>query len=872
MPPLLPYFLALASGILASFPASKEFLFPFFLSSFALTIGFWTLFKTGKITIGRLTVFLSLLSWGFLNPFLEEAIRPKNHILNILQEKKRSIVTGTISQYPIAFTDKVQFTLNLETIQYESSVLTTSGVARFTLYNTDLSIRLGDRIKISKIRLKRPRNFKNPGRSDYTLYLRFKGIDVIGGISKPNKIKKLNFEEPNLFTQSFISLKEKFHHLLDQYLTKVPASIIKAMLLGEKQFLDDGLKQAYIASGLAHLLAVSGLHIGFIAGAAFFLLYPIWFKLLVRFRPQSARSGLAKKLTAVLTLIPVGLYMGLVGTKVSAVRAGLMVIFVLISYLIDRKQNLFNALLLAAFFILLANPYSLLMPGFLLSFMAVFTILFYIQIIYPLKGDSIDWMGDIPWYKRLPFVRKDFRLRNHWAFEVISSTTMVSLPAVLGILPISVFFFNQLSFLGIILNIIFIPLASLLIPFAFLSCFLSSFWEPLGQILMPLVNLLTQIFIHVPLEAEKIPFSYTYLPTPPQFWPALYYIVLFGLPLWIHQQRKIRDAQSPDQLSNQTSTFTKQKLFLTSKHNFLPRNVLNRKSIELLGFLFCVLGVFIWLCWPRFPNFHTNEMTLCLLDVGQGESIFMETPDRKVILLDGGGYYKNSLDVGKVVLAPFLWNRGISKIDFLGATHSDNDHIAGLESLANFFPIKNYLARSHEHADQRLLNLKNTLKIKGTQLFSFESNSPITIGSVKIKLLHPSNNFIKKYPSNERISNQHSWVILVQYENVRLLLSGDITSKEETYLVNQQTPLNAQILKAPHHGSRFSSSQEFLDAVDPKDVLISSGLNNHFHHPHEEIITRYKESNFQVWRTDQQGALCVKTNGRNNKIFTHDNL
>ncbi len=872
MPPLLPYFLALVSGVLASFPGSKEFLFPFFLPISAIAVGFWAFFKTGRITIWRFIVFLSLLSWGILHPFLEETIRPKNHILKILQEKKRSIVTGTISKYPIKHEDKIQFTLNLETIQYEEPPLSTSGVAQITLYNTDLAVRLGDRLKVSKIRLKVPRNFKNPGRLDYKLYLRSKGIDVIGGISKSKNIEKLNFEEPNVFAQAFISLKEKLHHLLDKYLTKVPASIIKAMILGEKQFLEDKLKQAYITSGLAHLLAVSGLHIGFIAGATYFLFYPLCFKLLVRFLPLSARSGLAKKITAILTLIPVGLYMGLVGAKVSAIRAGLMVIFVLISFLINRKQNLFNALLLAAFIILLINPYSVLTPGFQLSFMAVFTILFYIQIVYPLNGDSIDWMGDIPWYKRLPFIRRDSRFRNHWTIELISSTTMVSLPAVLGVLPISIFFFNQISFLGIFLNILFIPLASFLIPFAFLSCFLSFFWEPLASVFMPLVNLLTQIFIHIPQEAQKISFSSTYVSTPPEFWPILYYIVLFGFPLWILRQQEIKKSQPPEQWSNRSNTFLQNKLTLISKSKQSSIGIFNRKFFESIGFIFCISGVFIWLCWPRFPNFHTNELDLCLLDVGQGESIFIETPDHKVILLDGGGYYKNSLDVGKVVLAPFLWNRGISKIDYFGATHSDNDHIAGLESLINYFPIKKYLTRFHQHEDPRLKNLKATLKTKGTQIVSLEPNAILSVGEVKIKLLHPSKHFIEKYPSIERISNQHSWIVLVQFKDVRFLLSGDITSKEESYLINQQINLKAQILKAPHHGSKFSSSQAFLDAVNPKDVLISSGLNNPFHHPHPEIIERYKESNINVWRTDQQGALCVNTNGHNHRIFAHSNL
>jgi len=188
----------------------------------------------------------------------------------------------------------------------------------------------------------------------------------------------------------------------DRHLAKDSAALLKAMLLGEKNYLSKELRQAYIDTGLAHLMAVSGLHIGFVAGACFLILYPLIFYLLWKFRSQWALMGHGRKIVALLCVVPVLFYMFLVGSKISALRAGVMILVYLFAVLINREKHLLNALLVAAFLILIWNPEAVVGTGFLLSFGALLTILLAIQFMENPAEDALDQLGETPWYRRLP--------------------------------------------------------------------------------------------------------------------------------------------------------------------------------------------------------------------------------------------------------------------------------------------------------------------------------------------------------------------------------------------------------------------------------------------------------------------------------------
>ncbi|MCH8157564.1 MAG: MBL fold metallo-hydrolase, partial [Nitrospinae bacterium] len=288
----------------------------------------------------------------------------------------------------------------------------------------------------------------------------------------------------------------------------------------------------------------------------------------------------------------------------------------------------------------------------------------------------------------------------------------------------------------------------------------------------------------------------------------------------------------------------------------------------------CALCVIAGIAWPRLPAFAGEDpLTITLIDVGQGQSVFIEFPNRETLLLDGGGFYKNSLDVGKLVVAPFLLHRGIRKIDYLGATHSDNDHISGLESILDVFPVQHYLDRAGPTGDRRLERLREKARSKGAVPLVLQTGKPIRIGEVKLVLLHPDKNFIEENGNgNGRIGNDLSLVLRLEYRDFSLLLTGDIGEKAESHLIAQHAPLQSTFLIAPHHGSRFSNTLPFIRAVHPRMVLFSSGYLNRMRHPHPDVLKRYESVGVEIRRTDRHGALTLSTDGFTHRIETHENL
>jgi len=838
--------MAYLAGVLAAFPASRDFILPYLIPVGVFLLGMFALQKPVRMKLVPALLLVLLTATGYLWPTWKETHHPQNHILNLLQSGQRADIEGVIAQSPLHYPNRIQFVVTLDSIQYGNSPVPCEGQARITLYQADSELQLGDRLRVRQVKLKKPRNFKNPGRFDFEHFMRARGIDVLGGVSKTNRIELLGHEKPGFLPSFFDRTRNFIFHQIDANLQDDSAALVKAMVLGEKQYLSDALRNAYIHTGLAHLMAVSGLHIGFVAGATYFLLYPFLFHVLLKFFPDLALRGLARKWTAALCLIPVLLYMGLVGAKVSALRAGLMIVIYLLALLVDREKNLFNALLVAGLLILVFNPHSLLMPGFLLSFTALLSIAFAIHYAYRFPFDPLDQMGDLPWYRRLPFIRHDPAVGLPWFWDLLAGTAMVSLPAILGTLPLTVYFFNQISLASLGLNLILIPLASLLVPFSLLIFSLGYLAEFMNPILFSLLEILTEAFVWLPLQTTRLPGISFSQPTPPDWWSVLYYTVLFGLPWTLYQKR-----------------------FPKEETGFMTRTIIERRT---LIFPAASLALLAWLIWPRLLQFPTPRLDIYLLDVGQGESLFLETPDHQTLLIDGGGYYRNSLDVGKQVVAPFLWNRGFRSIDFLAVSHSDQDHISGVESLVHIFKINHFLTRSPYLPDQRMENLRTHLLQNNTQMIPVTIHSPIKIGEVEILPLHPQRGFLDQYPPKKRIRNDQSWVFKITYKKFSFLFTGDITDKSEKFLVKNQSDLTATILKAPHHGSRFSNSEAFIDRVNPKEVIFSNGLNNPFRHPHPIITDRYRRRHVGIWRTDRDGAVHISTNGLDYQIQGHKNL
>ncbi len=844
--PLLPWFLAYFAGILFVGPQTENY-FAFATGAVAIAIAVWIQIPRSRARFFRLIVLTLLFALGWFNAHSGNTPFPTDHIWSHLQYDKRARVEAVIIDRPERFPDKTRYRISLEKINYGAGWIAVSGVGQINLYGEASGLRWGDRVQFPPIRLKRPLNFRNPGRFDFEKFMQSRGIDVTGGTARWKNLKVLGQEPLPKWEATLLSLRDDMSAILRQGLPPEVGAMVSGLVFGEKSGMRPEVMEAYRVTGMGHLLAVSGLHIGFVALIFFWVGQRVLFIVMWRFKNEWAQYGYARKGAALWALLAVLFYMALVGPKVSSIRAGILVMAVLIALWINRERQILNTLLLAGLLILLWDPSAVYQVGFQLSFSAVLVIVLALKWVAEPTDDPLEKMGEIPWYRRwavrdVPTVGWSRRL-----VDVLVASAFISMAAYIGTFPVMLFQFHQVSLVSPLMNILLVPLASIVIPACLLVLFLGILLPTVAVFLIQPLGWLAQLFIHIPIGVATLPDMSVYLPSPSWPWLWGYAIFFIGWAYWFFLYRRATERK--------------------------PLPVLWARYVPwgLIG-VGCVLV--IELVHPRVFQLKNDRLHVWLLDVGQGESLFIEFPDGQNLLLDGGGFFKGALDVGTRVVGSFLWSRGIGQVDYLGATHSDQDHIDGVESVLENMEVGHFLSRRDGMSDRRYSQLVTRAVGRGVPLLEFGPQHPLEMGEVTLTHLHPTEAYNLKAGGNKkgRLNNNQSWVVMLEYREFRMLLTGDISEKAERWLVEQGADLKAQVLKSPHHGSKTSSSPEFLEAVAPRDILISSGFANYFHHPHKRVMRRYGQTGARVWNTAENGALHLITDGRTYQIETHEYL
>jgi competence protein ComEC len=269
------------------------------------------------------------------------------------------------------------------------------------------------------------------------------------------------------------------------------------------------------------------------------------------------------------------------------------------------------------------------------------------------------------------------------------------------------------------------------------------------------------------------------------------------------------------------------------------------------------------LAFWNLKDLFQKDLRLTFIDVGQGDSILIEFPKGKKMLIDGGGLHEDRFDTGKNIIAPLLWKKKIRRIDTLVLTHPDPDHLKGLIFIASQFSIGQFWDNGYQTESGSYLQLKKILKEKQIMTFSLnEKASPQIIHGVEISILNPpKSNTTQRKVRNFLDLNNSSLVMKLGFRNVSVLLSGDIGKEAEERMLRKGSLLRADILKIPHHGSSSSSSPPFLDRVKPTYAILSVGERNIGRLPHPEVLKRYQQLGSRIFRTDKHGAISVITDG-----------
>jgi len=637
-----------------------------------------------------------------------------------------------------------------------------------------MEVENGDVLNL-RVKLIEPEKRLNPGGFSEYNYLKKKGVYSKGYIYKRPELIGVKKE---LLLDLIINLKKKIINMIDRTVKEPERELIKALLIGERSGLPEDWKNIFEAAGASHLLAISGLHIGFILIMLVFIT-----KLL------KIKSPWEKILISVILI----LYIFISGARFSVIRAVLLSLLILWAPYFKRDIDLFNFLGFAAIINLIFNPYAIFHIGFQLS---------YILVIVLIKWTNI--------------------------FKKISGKIFAaSFSAQLGSIPLSAYYFNQITPIGIITNIWAIPLTGLIIFISFMGISIGLIFPIFMKISGKILGILFLILKSAMKLMVLIPGSNLEISSPFIISIIIIYILIYVFPD-IYRQKAVPVLQKRD----------KKKIIIIS-----------------------LLILFIIISELLFP-FLDHNLSITFLAVGQGDSILVKIPDNKYILIDGGGFEGLSSNKGKSVILPYLKNKGIKKLTAVVISHFDLDHALGIKAVLQERKVAMLVLPSGFEKNKIALEILSLAKDKGIPVITVNREDEFIYNNLKINILNPEEGH---YYENR---NNRSIVIKLDYINFSILLTGDLEEKGENKLLQKDINLKSNILKLGHHGSGGSSSLTFLKEISPDIAIISVGKNN-YGHPSISVFKRLKILNIKSLRTDRQGAITIKTNGYTYKILTY---
>lgn len=492
-----------------------------------------------------------------------------------------------------------------------------------------------------------------------------------------------------------------------------------------------------------------------------------------------SKSKTPKRIGYIITIIILLIFIMITGASYSVVRACIMAIVVIGAKICYRKENFFTSICISLIIILIQNPFAINDIGLKLSFMGTAGIVIFNKSI-------------TNFFIKLKIKQK------------IAEALSVTFSAQLMIMPITILNFNTISLTFFISNILASPLLGIIIIFGFISIFISSILNPISKILFLILHIFLELLILVSKVTEKIPGSSILVKTPNILFAIVYYIlILFFNYFFVIKQ-------------NPTRRFHKKIIKIIT-----IKNIKNTVKVIVVVFL-------IMLLLTRIVRIINPTLKIYFIDVGQGDSTLIVTPKNKKILIDGGEGKTN-------VLFQYLLDRRINKIDYIIISHFDSDHCNGLIEIIEKMRVENIVMSKQSKESEEYKKILEIIKQKNIKVSSVKAEDKMIIEkNLYIKILNPAEKFEFQDLNNNAI------VAKLVYKNFSMLFTGDIEKAEESLAKKYKNELKSTILKVAHHGSKTSTSEEFLKYVEPQIALIGVGKNNKFGHPNQITIERLK--------------------------------
>lgn len=645
-------------------------------------------------------------------------------------------------------------------------------------------------------------DYGNPGRMNTVMSNKAKGICGRAMISKYSLV--IEPRRKKSLARLAEQVRKQYEAYMAQAMPKQDAAAIFAMLFGGYQGIRPELLEAFTITGIVHILSVSGSHITLMAGTA---------NIVGRFLHMSPRA------TAVLATGVILFYSLLAGAIPPVIRSALMGILTLLALTAGRERDAQHILGLVALGLLLYSPLWLFDISFQLSFGATAGLLY---LAPPLREIL---------RKKLPVF--------------VADSLAVTIGAQLSVLPIIAWYFNVLSLSSLLANLVIAPIVEWIIVAGLLAGLLASLLPLAGKVVFLLASVVLGLVYELSRWVAALPGSQIYMPTFSWWGGMLYYMGLGWLVIGDEHRKRLMSCVGSKYLLAMG-----QKL----------RDSKGWQAVFLLGML-----VVVFCCWQMGCN--NKEMQVHFIDVGQGDSALVITPHGRAFMVDTGGVREGSYDIGSRVDVPYLLHYGVEKLDYIFLTHAHDDHAGGVKGILTKIPV-GAIGIGHEGAGDYLqtFGIGELGKIKKL-LVPLQEGSSIELDGVRIDMLYSPESRKVQESQLQAIGNEFSNLIRVSYGEASFLFTGDLVAEQEQQVLANGIHVASTVLKVGHHGSRTSSSQEFLTAVNPGWAVISCGYNNSFGHPHKEILNRLTScTKAEILRTDQQGAIVFRTDGKRIKV------